>query len=788
MNFKTTFVLFVLVVLGALLWLYSDRNKPTGEEPESATVSQPEPRYVLEQRPETDKVKRIEFSRQDKPKLVFERQSKAKSPGGQTEWAMLEPVNGPAESYMVSGLSSLLTGLQYRREFNPGDDAISLADAGLEPPVAIIKLVDEDDHEYAVEIGKSAALSNDTYVRVVGTKAIKVVARDMSRELDREVKDYRAKHLLKFTSGDARHLRIEHEGKTYDFTRGDDQQWVINEPIKAYALSDKVRKIVDALGRVRVKDFVENTPDSLDEFGLTTPFLTITVNTEKTEQIEPESKEDAEPTTQPASPEYKTIVGTYTLAVGNVADLKSESRYVKPAHQQWVASVAETDLKDLVPNLSQLRDPRVTRVKADDITQMELVNGTDTAVLTKVAGRWQGTGDLVNIETEAVTALLQTFEDLNATDFVDDPGDPAQYGLTPPRATLSATTVGAVEPVVLEIGANTPSGRSAYARVSGQTSLLVISSKLADELAIKPIALRSREITTSTPGQIKRLDINRPEMHYVLERKPDGRTWTMLEPADTPPNSTAVRELVNDLARLRAKQVVGLDDGGSFGLDSPLVTIGFDVEHPVEGPPPPPDSQEPPQLERISHTLMVGRQDKRTYARFDQIPYVFELDETVFQVLTAEFIRPGLFDLKAEDVTHLKIEAPGGTVEFQLVDETWIYPPDKFLQLSQKKVGDFIKELAELRVAAYMAYRDGDLEHYGLTDAPVTVTLNVKDESAITLKLTQLRPGELPRKAAWVERQRVFMLRQAEAEKLMRGLDYYIKPETAQQPKQSEPE
>jgi hypothetical protein len=77
-----------------------------------------------------------------------------------------------------------------------------------------------------------------------------------------------------------------------------------------------------------------------------------------------------------------------------------------------------------------------------------------------------------------------------------------------------------------------------------------------------------------------------------------------------------------------------------------------------------------------------------------------------------------------------------------------------------------------------VAYRDGDPASYGLADAPVTVTIRLKDESTITLKVDQVRAGELPRKAAWVEQQRVFLLRQAEAEKLMRGLDYYVKPKT----------
>jgi hypothetical protein len=143
--------------------------------------------------------------------------------------------------------------------------------------------------------------------------------------------------------------------------------------------------------------------------------------------------------------------------------------------------------------------------------------------------------------------------------------------------------------------------------------------------------------------------------------------------------------------------------------------------------------------------------------------------------MTQELIRRGLFDIGADDVAYLKIEAPGGTVEFQRENGQWTYPPDEFVKLSQKRVGDFIKELAELRVDAYIAYREGDLAKYGLENAPVTVVMRLNDESTVTLKVDQVRRGELPRKAAWVEQQRVFLLQPAEAEKLMRGLDYYVK-------------
>jgi hypothetical protein len=788
MNFKTTLVLLVLVAIGAGLWYFAGRGAPAVQEEETERPSEREQRYVLAERPNANDIVRLEIERPDRPPLVFERAETKDESGQMEDWRMVEPLDSATENYVVNGPVTMLTGLQYERSFVPGaEDGVSLAEAGLEPPLATFKLTDKEGQTYTFEIGKQVALSNDTYVRLAGEDEVFVVGRDMKRDIEREVNDYRAKRLVKLAAADARHVRIDHDGTTYDFTRTAGDEWVINEPVKTYAQADKVKALVNALNAVRVKEFIDDSPESLTAYGLEPPFLTISVTTEKKELVveEPESPEGAEePTTQPIEPRFEVVTETHTLAVGDYADLSSETRYVKLPDQPWVASATTQQLDKLLPNLADIRDPSVTRVKASQVTRVELTTDGATATLEKKDGRWQGTGDLAELDVEAVNKLIEAFEDVTAIDYIDDPGDLAQYGLDHPRATLTVTTTGTVEPVSLHIGADTPSGRNTYVQVTGQTSVLVISAERAAELDVSPLALRSRVITSGTPEQIKRISVERGEKRYVLERKEDGMRWQMLEPQDAPVDPAAARELVNDLSRLRARQVVAKDDDASYGLTTPAVTIRFVMEQPAEGPPAGPESQPTtaatqPTMEQVQHTLLVGRRDNKTYARLDDVPYVFELDETVYKVMTQEFIRRGLFDIEGSDVAYLKIEAPGGTVEFQREEGQWVYPPDKFVRLSQKKVDDFVKELAELRVDAYLAYRSGDLVEYGLENAPVTVTMRLADESVITLKIDQVRRGELPRKAAWVEQQRVFLLRPAEAEKLMRGLDYYVKgPDT----------
>jgi hypothetical protein len=776
MNFKTTLVLLVIVVIGAVVLFLVPSREISPEETEDRLPSPArETKYVFDPQPATNDIVRLEVQRSDQPRLAFQRSPKADEPEQMEPWEMREPLSTPTESYVVDGLVRTFASLQSREKFEPGaEGAIGAADAGLQPSVAIVTFADKDGKEYKLEVGKKAAMSQDTYVRIAGRETIHIAARDLAQELKKEVKSYRAKNLVKLSAGDAVRVELEHEGQTYDLSRGEDAEWVINSPVKAYADGEKVRGLVEELNRVRVDEFIEDEPEALTPYGLDEPFLTMKVTTETRRQLPVEGAE--EPATQPAEPRYETVTNTCGLAVGGFADMKSEYRYVKLLDRPWVVRVSEATIEDLVPNLLDWRDPRVTRVKAADATRIELTVGADSATLSKVDGRWQGSGDLAELEQPALTNLLEAFEDVNAIDYVEEAENPAKYGLDAPRAVVKVTTSGAVAPTELKIGANTSSGRNTYVQLAGQPMVMVISAKQADRLAVTPLSLRSREIFGGQPRDIRGIDITRGETHYALAK--EGNEWKMSDPPGAPPDPASMRELSNDLARLRAKRVVAKGNDAAFGLAEPSVVVHFKMEEPA--PPSPTTTQaSQPSTEPVlvEHTLRVGRKGKTTYCRKDDDPYTFELDETIYRVLTAELIHRSLFDFKGEDVVGLRIEAPGGTLEFGKADGEWRYLPDLTVRLSQKKLEDFADELAKLRVEAYLAYGDGDMEAAGLADAPVTVTLRLKDDHRVTLKIDQVHRGELPRKAAWVEAGHIFFLRQAEAEKLMRRLDYYAKPE-----------
>lgn len=773
MNFKTTLILFVLVVAGVFLWIYS------GSEPESATDG-PAPQeplkteYVFQPRVESHDILTLELHRIEKPALKFAREPHPDNLMELTRWRMIEPVECDAEIGLVNSLATLVEGLQYKRSFKPDRGEATLAQAGLDPPQAEIKLIERSGQEHTLQIGKSVPLSNDTYIRVAGRDEILVTSRYLENDLVRKTDEYRSKNPLNFAAGDVNRVLIEYEAQRFDFVRGVGAEWIINEPIKAHANGEAVKKLIEAASRLRIIEFADDQPESLEKYGLAAPVLSLTLSTEHTQEVR---SDVAGPEAEPDQPTFKTVVETQTLLMGTFADLKSMKRYIKRGDSSWVALVSQAGLDKLVPKLSEFRDPKVTRLKADAVTALEITAHGQTAELTKQAGRWQGAGDWAEVESEAIRDLLRAVEDAAAIDFIDQPSDAATYGLDNPRAVLKITADNQVQPVILRIGSYTPSGHNAYAQIEGRETVLVINAARANELAVNPISLRSHAMTSLSPEGIRRVAIKHGERHYVIQRALEGGSWEMLEPADAPPDVNAIRALVNDLARLRAKRVTAKDADVEYGLDAPELVLEFESQREFEGPPSAEPEPAPTAVETVAHSLRVAPREDGIYAKLDDLPYIFEIDRTVYEVMSAEFIQAALFAIRSEDVVGVRIESPSGMLEFARVEEEWSYPPDPYVKLDAKKIDELVKGLAELRVAGYIAYQDAALGEHGLENAPLTVTLLTKDEATITLKIDQAHAADRACKAAWIEQRRIFLLNEDEVGKLLRELDEYIRPE-----------
>lgn len=775
MDFKTTlFLALAVIIIGGAFWLLAPVAEQSPTDTPDTTAQTPETEYIFDPQPSTQSIVRVEIAQPDAEPLVFEREPTTDTtPANLASWRLTAPVPAAVDSWSVRSLLNTLRNVQTRAAFRPNDEnAVTAADAGLTPPTATITMTDEEGTQFALEIGKHVVMSTDTYVRVPGEQVIHIAKRDLLPMARKKLDDYRSKTLLELAVRDIVVVDIKRGDDHISMTRGDDGTWVLDAPLKAYADKDKVRSLLTRISGLRATEFIADQPESFEPFGLADPAFTITLVTATEQQIPAEDSA----TTQPVETQTEIVRATHRIALGDT-DLQGEQRYVRVDGVPWVATIPEATVNDLVPSLADLRDPAVARVAVDQVTSVVLQTPAGTAELTRVDDRWQGAGDVADLDDAAVTQLLEAIADLRAIDYILMPDAPAKYGLAEPRARLTITASGRVEPLVISIGDETASGRNAYVQRDAGPDVIVTTAQQAERLAIDPLRLRSRQVFDFPADGIQRMTVTRPAMVYELVRSDEN--WLLEQPEDAPIEPVPARTLAIDLARLRAAKVVAREAFDEYGLNPPLSTIEFTVA------PAPPSDDEPsvaPPTDLETHTLAIGRVAGICYARKDNEPYIYELDETVYRVLSAELIDTKLFDFKPDDIAEVFISGPGGELELGRRDDEWVYPPDPFVKLDQTRVQEFVDDLADFAAEGYFAYRGGDLEAEQLTDPPARAVITLRGGQTITLHMTPERRGGLPRKAAVVENGCIFRMRQADCEKLLRGLDDYIKPDKPAQP------
>ncbi len=773
MSFRTTIILVVLLAVLGGIYLLVPKPESTDQgnatEPRTGTT---ERAFVFDPRPEVKNLVRIDVQRAGKPALLFERPLLADGTPDTEAWQMRTPLDVATDRWRVDEIGRTFGQLRLRgRVAADGGGGITPADAGLEPPRATVTLTDKDGQAYVLDVGGPVALSDDTYVRRAGDSEILVAARDLSKELDRELHEYRSKTVLEIDPAEMVRVEFASDDQNYKFVKNETVGWVIEAPIRGFADEKALADSLHDLANLRAVSFVELKADA-PVCGFDDPYVAVRVTTEKQQPIVVEDADPAE--TQPTEPEFETVRETVGLVIGATVDLEGENRYAHLADQTWVFTVTSALANKLKPAFSKLRDHRVTRLAENDITQINITTGDQTVVLERSDGAWRGSGAIDEIDEATVAELVKTLAGLQAIDFVDNPDALSDYGLDSPRATLDIQARSLPSPLRLKIGAASSSGRNTFVQVAGRDSVLVVAASGADKIALTPLDLRSRQVLDLSDKHIKRIELTRDTQRYVLVQT-DGQ-WQFETPAGAPVDAAGIRSLTTNLAALRAQRVLAPDAATAAALQTPNVVVHIEGDAPTTQPA---DAVGPAAVAGFSHTLTVAFPGTTILCQRDDDPYIYELEATLALTLRQELIDRRLFDFTVDDVRDFKVEAPDGTLHLVRKGIDWTYPADPYLKLWRKKIRDFLKELAEMRVERYLQYSDADAESVGMADAAVTVTIGLDGDETITLKIDQHQRGALPRLALWPEAHRTFMLRAADAERLLRSVDAYVQPENA---------
>lgn len=228
-------------------------------------------------------------------------------------------------------------------------------------------------------------------------------------------------------------------------------------------------------------------------------------------------------------------------------------------------------------------------------------------------------------------------------------------------------------------------------------------------------------------NDVEALEIHQKDRPAVSLVKEDA--WRIDEPIQTGVDKFGVDSALNTLSNLRIERdiVAAAGDLKPFGLSDPILIVRFKGKDQW-------------------YELQFG--DKNPvgdgyYAKTGDKPAVFLISEGNWGVLNKgldELRRKDLFTFSKDEVTALQVEwDDGASVRVEKGEESvlWKAPAQPDLSIKASKVLNVLEQVHWLKARNFLRNDPEDLQAYGLEPAHVMLTLILKPDRTVTLRLAK---------------------------------------------------
>jgi hypothetical protein len=373
-GFKSTFVLFaVLIGLGAYIY-FVDRNRPLGEA---------EKRDLVFTDVKADDIEEIEI------KPAEGTTSRLRKADG--KWTIVEPISADTDAGEVSSITSSLADAAIQRvvEEKPAD----VKPFGLDPPRVEIGMRTKGQTELKrLQIGDKTPTGDGLYARVPGQPRVFLLPSHLDATFNKDTFALREKRILQLERDKVETVELTSGGATMQFAKSG-TEWRIVKPIAARGDFGAIEGIVERIASAQMQGIATQDAADLEQYGLDKPTATMVVGTGSSRA---------------------------TLTLG-----KTENALVfaKDAARPIVFTVAPTIKDDVFKKLEDLRRKDLFDARSFTASRAELKRGTETFTFEKTKGKddtdvWKDAAGK-DVDLTKMDELLSRLTALRATGFED---------------------------------------------------------------------------------------------------------------------------------------------------------------------------------------------------------------------------------------------------------------------------------------------------------------------------------------------------------------------------------
>src|SRR4029453_416299 len=185
-------------------------------------------------------------------------------------WGMLEPVKGRGDRAVADDMVTTLATARMDREIdaNPAKPA----DFGLDPPQAEVRLeVKGQAQPLVLKVGSKNPTGVWVYAREGAKPAVITLSETVSRDATRPVADFRDRSVIAFDRRNVTGIDLDVEGDQISLAADEPGKWRIVKPRALRADPETITEFLDKLEGAKATEFVDDSPKSLQPFGLDKP-------------------------------------------------------------------------------------------------------------------------------------------------------------------------------------------------------------------------------------------------------------------------------------------------------------------------------------------------------------------------------------------------------------------------------------------------------------------------------------------------------------------------------------
>jgi hypothetical protein len=403
-------------------------------------------------------------------------------------WKVVSPFVAAADG---SAVESMLTSLEkLEADEVVVEQTSNLAQYGLERPSRTVAvLLEGAQTPLSVEFGAKSPDGSNVYAKTLAGPKVYLVPSWVEGTFDKKPFDLRDRDVLHVKRDDVRQLEVSGPEGSYSLARTDSGDWAFTKPFATRAGRWSVDGLLGTLEGLRMDSVAAEgkvEPKELARLGLEKPARTVSLvlkdGSTRTLQIGAGILEPASAPTPglPPAPQKPPAKGP-----DRPSGDKPAKYYARPAGADIVAVVPGTLASDLAKGMGELRAKRLLEVATYEVEGLEIVAGGVKKTYLKTTSKdkdgfdktqWKRSApNAKDLDTTKVEdALFKT--GVEASEFIDQPREPAAYGLDAP---VLKVTIKAKGESWIMVGKK---DGAVYARRNNDTAVLKLDPAKAEEM------------------------------------------------------------------------------------------------------------------------------------------------------------------------------------------------------------------------------------------------------------------------------------------------------------------